>query len=147
MVKVIDGNIFDTKARILAHQVNCKGVMNSGVARQVKERHPLAYRTYSMLPKELGKISIVDVHSTRKIANLYAQDSYGYDGKQYTDLAALNSCFQELNAYAKERGYVIAMPYGIGCGLGGADWKEVQKMIEDIFEVDVELWRLKNKTN
>ena len=35
MIKVIPGNLFDSEAQILAHQVNCKGVMGSGVAKEV----------------------------------------------------------------------------------------------------------------
>lgn len=142
MIKIIKGDVFDTNARIIAHQVNCQGVMESGVAKQVRERYPELYKRYVRYPKVLGTVFIFDVHSLRKIANLYAQDQYGYDGKIYTDMEALRMCFQTLNDFAKEHKYTIAMPYKIACGLGGANWDEVYNMIEDIFEVDVELWRL-----
>ncbi len=46
MIKIIDGNLFDTKAKIIAHQVNCRGVMGSGVALQIKERYPYVYEMY-----------------------------------------------------------------------------------------------------
>ena len=38
MIQIIEGNLFDSNAHIIAHQVNCQGVMGSGVAKQVKER-------------------------------------------------------------------------------------------------------------
>ena len=37
-IKIIDGNLFDSKAKIIAHQVNCQGKMNSGVAKEVRQR-------------------------------------------------------------------------------------------------------------
>ena len=39
-IKIIDGNLFDSKAKIIAHQVNCQGKMNSGVAKEVRQRYP-----------------------------------------------------------------------------------------------------------
>ena len=37
MIKIINGDLFDTDANIICHQVNCKGKMGSGVALQVKK--------------------------------------------------------------------------------------------------------------
>ena len=46
MIKIIEGNLFDTTAPIIAHQVNCKGVMGSGIARQVKKYDQLVFEQY-----------------------------------------------------------------------------------------------------
>ena len=79
----------------------------------------------------------------RIYANLFAQKSYGYDGKQYTDINSLRKCFENLRSYAVLENMSIAMPYKIGCVRGGANWEEVHQMIEDIFyDCNVELWRL-----
>ena len=48
MVQVIEGNLFDSHAHIIAHQVNCQGAMNSGVAKQVRERFPHVFEMYKM---------------------------------------------------------------------------------------------------
>ena len=37
MVTFHNGNILDSGADIICHQVNCRGVMGSGVAKQIKE--------------------------------------------------------------------------------------------------------------
>lgn len=82
-------------------------------------------------------------NSNLSIANMFAQDKYGYDGKQYTSYEALQSCFEQLRDYAKLKNVTIAMPYGLGSVRGGADWNVVEKMIIDtFFDVDVEIWRL-----
>ena len=38
MIKIIDGDLFTSKANFIVHQVNCQGVMGSGVAAQVVEK-------------------------------------------------------------------------------------------------------------
>lgn len=164
MIKVIDGDLFDTKAEIIAHQVNCQGVMGSGVALQIKKKYPYVYEEYQKIADiyMLGKIQILPTYPTvllsnppklgsidgKFICNLFGQDTYGCDGKQYTDLSALKNGFELLrnkvtNPKSEYYKFTIAMPYKIGCVRGGADWNLVYKMIKDIFEdCDVELWRL-----
>lgn len=145
MVKIINGDLFDSKANIIAHQVNCQGVMGSGVALQVKQKYPNVYEGYKRIcnGKMLGKIQLIPINSHKQmICNIFGQDSCGYDGRQYTSIEALSQCFRELAYFATKNKYTIAMPYGIGCVRGGADWNKVYQMIEDIF-VDgiVELWK------
>lgn len=145
MIKIIDGNLFDTKADVIAHQVNLQKRMGSGVAKQVREKFPDVYEHYKNHDGFLGEVTLAipgDDDDDPIIANLYAQDKYGYDGKQYTNMEALRHCFIQLNDYAKENNYTVAMPHKIGSVRGGAKWSEVKKMIEEIFvDVDVELWR------
>lgn len=40
MIKHIKGDIFQSSADVILHQVNCQGVMGSGVAKQVREKYP-----------------------------------------------------------------------------------------------------------
>lgn len=166
MIKIIDGDLFSTDAKFICHQVNCQGKMASGVALQVKNKFPNVYNEYVKACADsedmLGKIQIVPVNSEwngydcgsllipggeQFVCNLFAQNNYGYDGKQYTDIDALNQCFTKLDwlVHEKNNNFMakIAMPYKIGCCRGGADWSEVYKMIEDTFvDCEVELWRL-----
>lgn len=164
MIEIIEGNIFDTKAKFIAHQVNCQKKMGSGVALQVKKRYPHVYEEYMKVCSSdmLGQVQIIPInkkylgydsgsltvpYTEQYICNLFAQNSYGYDGKQYTSIDALRKCFATLNRITHEKNNnfdaTIAMPYRIGCVRGGADWKEVYHMMEAIFsDCEVELWRL-----
>ena len=45
-VIIKEGNVFDSDADIICHQVNCQGVMGSGVAKEVRERFPNVYEQY-----------------------------------------------------------------------------------------------------
>ncbi len=44
--EIIEGNLFDTDAKFICHQVNCMGKMGSGVALQVRQRFPHVYEEY-----------------------------------------------------------------------------------------------------
>ena len=151
-IKVIDGNITQTTAPYICHQVNCQGRMNSGVAKAIRERFPDAYHDYITTCRNpdrghvtglLGTLRITAIPGGPKICHMFAQDRYGYDGQRYTNYDAFFSCLNTL-AEIILRGSTIAMPYGIGCGLGGGDWDVIYPMIESVLGQDytVELWRL-----
>ena len=150
-ITIIDGDLFTTEANVICHQTNCQGVMGSGVAKGIKERYPEAYRQYRSLcnktfPKDklLGHAQAVHIYDEKKtIYNLFGQEKYGYDGKQYTSHEALEKCFKYV-VENKADGDIFAMPYRIGCDRGGGDWNIVYKMIEDIFvDCEVILYRWK----
>lgn len=71
------------------------------------------------------------------IANLFGQVDYGTD-KQYTDLEnGLFPALRHLHEVVKESELShIAIPYGMGCGLGGANWDDVYNFILDEFGGD-----------
>lgn len=150
MVKIIEGNLFDTKANIICHQCNCQGVMGSGVAAEVKRRYPEVFKAYRKDYEEgklvLGYVNFAQASTGQILANLCGQEKYGYDGKQYTHYDKLQECFNNVVFYAKEnfeKKPVVAFPYLMSCHRGGGDWNVVSKMIEDTFQdFEVEIWKL-----
>lgn len=171
MIKIIDGNIFDSKANFIVHQVNCQSVMGSGVALQVAERYPhveVEYRKYlnhckknkieplgtaQYVPTECWALVMVDTmknnnitafdNNYQYIVNLFGQKDYGI-GEQHTNLKAMKNAFIDIKNKAEKIGATVAMPYRIGSCRGGADWNEVYTIIKKVFEksdVDVEIWR------
>ena len=46
MIQYYNGSIFDSKADILCHQVNCQGAFGYGIAGQVKKLFPEVEQTY-----------------------------------------------------------------------------------------------------
>lgn len=152
MVTIKTGNVFDSTAEFICHQVNCQGKMNSGVAKEVRQRYPKVYRNYvrdcesaadshTLLGNAIGYF--VD-NGDRCIVNCFGQDTYGYDGQQYTNVEALKKALSSVAVTAKVTKCKVAMPYKIGCVRGGADWdNEVYPMIQEVFkDVDCELWKL-----
>lgn len=46
MIKIIDGDLLASTTDIIAHQVNCKGAFNSGVARAIREYDVQVFHDY-----------------------------------------------------------------------------------------------------
>ena len=43
MIKIIDGDLLTSNTDIIAHQVNCKGAFNSGVAKAIRDYDAQVY--------------------------------------------------------------------------------------------------------
>ena len=137
MIKHIKCDIFESGADIICHQVNCQGVMGSGIAKQVRQRYPWVYAHYKYLCNEetpdelLGVIEEVYINEIQMIINIFGQKDFGYDGKCYTDYDKLKSALETIKTYHNNKS--IAIPYLMGCHRGGGDWNIVYKMIEEVF--------------
>ena len=143
MIKHIKCDIFESGADVICHQVNCQGVMGSGIAKQVRERYPWVYGTYKNfcigVAEEhkakpeimLGTSLPVYIDENRVIENLFGQEKYGYDSNCYTNYEKLKDALHTVKLRHSNK--TIAIPYKIGCARGGGDWNIVCKMIEDIF--------------
>lgn len=153
--QIYNGNIFDSVADVICHQVNCQGVMGAGIALQIKKRYPIVYEKYkeycdsNPLYNILGTAQIVQVDRFTFVANLFAQETYGKlkPGTTYTNYTALKNAFIDISINADKYGYrSIAIPYGIGCGLAGGDWDKVWGIINEVFmftSLSVQVWRLR----
>lgn len=137
MINHVKGDIFKSDADIIIHQVNCQGVMGSGVAKQVKDKYPhvyVHYREYckDFTPEEmLGTVFMIPIdNKPRFIANFFSQNNFGYDGNCYTSYEAFEKCLLYMKKNYSE--FSMAIPYLIGCRRGGGSWEKIYKMIEDI---------------
>lgn len=154
MLKYINGDILtpvldnSTRKVLVCHQVNCQGVMGSGLARQVKIQCPEAYDSYIQTVREnnkqcLGQVDTVYIPSKNfTIANIFGQYNYGM-GKQQTNYQALDYALDTIGLCLSE--YLIRFPYLMGCYRGGGNWEIVEKMIMDKLAwrgIDVEIWKL-----
>ena len=150
MVNIVDGDLLNATEDIICHQTNCQGVMGSGIALQIKKEFPLAYGKYAILCNKysnkrsilLGQIQIVDC-GNKCVASIFGQEKYGRD-KVYTNYQALYKGIKELVQVAKSENKSIAMPYKIGCGSAGGDWKIVLLMLNEItkdLEYNITLYR------
>ena len=148
------GNLLDAQTDVIAHQVNCQGVMGSGVAKYIREKWANVYTAYKAeydlftdLNKPLlGNCQLVQVNDHQYVANLFGQNKYGYDSKRYTSYdgiydALINLAFQMENNNINS----IAFPYRMSSDRGGADWNVILAMIESVFkdtDITIEIWKL-----
>lgn len=131
------GDIFKGYTNIIAHQVNCQGVMGKGIAYTIKNNYPKVYEEFLSFSKNesslLGRAQIVNCKN-KYICNLYSQEYYGNNKSTvYTSYDALRKSLTALKDYAKSKDLVVGLPYGIGCGLANGDWNTVSNIIEEVF--------------
>jgi O-acetyl-ADP-ribose deacetylase (regulator of RNase III) len=148
MVNIIQGNSFNSTAKVICHQCNCQGVMGSGVAAEVKKRYPHVYNEYRNDYEKgllkLGYVNFANATSDQVIANMCGQEKYGYDGKQYTSYDNLRQCLNTVKEYMINNNIdTVAFPYMMSCCRGGGNWNVVYQMIENVFtDCNVEIWKL-----
>lgn len=139
MINIKEENILNATEDIICQQVNCRGVMGSGLAIQIKEKYPEVYEEYkhiccNLKPEQLlGLAQIVDCKDGKSICNIFGQLDYGVKTQQTSYSAlwnGLDSIFNTIKSYGKHNKKSVAIPYRIGCGLGGGDWDVVYKIIE-----------------
>lgn len=144
------GNLLESDCDYICHQVNCQGKMNSGIAKQIREKWPIVYNKYMMeyfnsLPELLfGDIQIIglvenECDTCQHVINMFSQYNYGYDGKRYTSYDAFWSCLDKIKDTVP-KGSKMGFPRGIGCGLGGANWNIIFEMINEVLGKDYEVF-------
>jgi len=138
-VKKVKGDLFKSKAGIIAHGCNCQGAMGSGIASQVRKKYPHVYNRYihdavNGDGLELGTVQFVATDDTRTqfIANCMTQENYGIIKRQ-VNYEAVYTCFEELRDFADKNDIDdVALPQ-IGAGLGGGDWHIILAILESVF--------------
>lgn len=155
------GNIVDTDAKWILHQVNCKGQMNSGVAKAIKDKWPITETIYKQACKTFEDKYLMGLSYPcyvqyqpyqQRVIHLFGQYDFGYDGKQYTSYDALNKALIDFVEYhydlddeaTTEQERTIAIPWRMGCGRGGGNWEIVMTMIEQAFkdyDGTIEFWK------
>lgn len=139
MINYINANLLDSDCNYICHQVNCCAKMGSGVAKQIRDKWPEVFSEYIKVSNKyaLGRVQVVKLEKPnipmQRVVNMFAQEGYGYNGKKYTSYDAFWDCLNELKEIIPERA-TVAFPYKIGCGLGGANWEIIEKMIDIVFK-------------
>ena len=86
MVTYKQGNLLNSGCNIICHQVNCQGVMGSGIALEIRNRFPEAYATFRKTflngGNKLGAIDIV--YETQDNMMIAAIDVLNRRGVNYT---------------------------------------------------------------
>lgn len=117
----------------IAHQANCMCTMGSGVAKALREAFPEIYEADCQTERgdynKLGSLSWT-FNEHGMMFNLYGQFNYGYDGSQFTDLAALENSMQIMKLFLDAANVTkVGLPR-LGCVLAGAKWEDVEAIIE-----------------
>jgi len=133
-VKIIQGDLLNSKEDIILHQVNLQGYMAAGVAYQIAKKYPSVEKEYiDYLNKKLGEVVFAKTN-TYVVGNCFSQN---YDFT--TNYKALEECLIKVKNYMNNNKLTsVAIPYKYGCGIASGDWEKVKQIFEEIF-YDLEL--------
>jgi O-acetyl-ADP-ribose deacetylase (regulator of RNase III) len=148
MIEYYNGDIFDSDADIIVHQVNCVGTFGCGIAKKIKKKYPTCMREYFDMidnvkkngknPHSLLGLCCISFYEENKaIAHLFGQ----YD--EYTDHEALRDSLVKLRTFCEMFDYSVAIPYNMGCGLAGGNWSIIEDIIDTVFKdskLKVQIW-------
>lgn len=128
------GDITQVTKGIIVHQVNCQGVMGSGVAKALYTKWPEVkkqFLKYSTVPNEdlLGVIQNVWISDELVVVNGFSQFDYGTSSRRYTSYDAVDNVFRQVAYLQRQLDLSVYVPYSYGCGLGGGDWNIVETII------------------
>lgn len=146
-VKTVYGSVLNkttsSSIELVVQQVNCLGVMGAGLAKCVRnDITDEKFENYKQLciktsAKDLlGKVLLIPSKSVKNriYANIFAQENIGTNQIQ-TDYTALKTGLAKINKLAKDKGYIVKLPYKLGCGLAGGDWNIVYSIINEVCDV------------
>ena len=143
---VVGGDLLEAEEEIIVHQTNCTSTVAGGLAKIIFERHPAANTYERGEHRELGSISRHDSYRqnerSRIIINMNAQLTAGMPRGESTRnrerqvrLDAFKRCLAELGSFMRsQETRKVAMPYLIGCDLGGGDWQSYREALEEFAE-------------
>ena len=129
------GDIVHMNSGIICHQVNCRGVMGAGLARNIREEYPKVYKDYMLAYQaghlQLGNVVISKIKKHLYIASICGQNDYGRNvSNQYTDYKAITEGLERVQKFSNDNKVCpIYVPHHMGCGLGGGEWHMILNCI------------------
>ena len=125
MVKVLIGDLFESKAQTIVNTVNCVGVMGKGVALEFKKRFPEMFDDYEQRCKggevKLGRPYLYKSLVPPWILNFPTKDHW----RSVASLEAIVEGFKYLLQHYQEWGITSMAVPPLGCGQGQLEWRVV----------------------
>jgi O-acetyl-ADP-ribose deacetylase (regulator of RNase III)/uncharacterized protein YwgA len=125
MVKVLVGDLFDSKAQTLVNTVNCVGVMGKGVALEFKKRLPEMFEDYEQRCRrrevKLGRPYLFKRLVPPWILNFPTKDHW----RSVANLNAIVEGLRHLLQHYKEWEITSLAVPPLGCGQGQLEWRVV----------------------
>lgn len=146
----VSGDLLDITSGMIIHGCNAQGVMGSGIALQLKNKHPGMFSTY------VNDVNLWSQKGTRRhdclgAVSWYVEDDlvigscitqlfYGKDGALYVSYDAVDSCAMDVNAMLKSGEFTELHIPKIGAGLGGGSWSVISEILTHRIEVPIICW-------
>lgn len=143
MIKVLIGNIFDSKAKTLVNTVNCVGIMGKGIAKEFKTKYPDMYKQYKRKCErneiKTGEPYIYNDLKGARIINFPTKGHWKNNAKLDDIIKGLDIFIENYKEWGIKS---IAFP-PLGCGNGQLDWEYVGPIIYNKLknlDIDIEVY-------
>lgn len=140
MLKHIKGNLIDLAEAghfdVIVHGCNCQNVMGSGIAKELRARHPGVFDADTKAAQQwqhpIAKLGNFSIYSTQAnhpfvVINAYTQVHYLPRGVDHFEYESFYLILRKLSILGSVR---FGFPY-IGMGLAGGDETKILKLLED----------------
>jgi len=128
-MKILVGDILQSKAQTLVNTVNCAGIMGKGIALEFKKRFPKMFEDYAeRCERREVKLGVPYLYRTLlppHIINFPTKDHW----KSVSRLADIERGLQHLLGHYKDWGVTSLAVPPLGCGNGQLEWKGVGPLI------------------
>lgn len=133
-------DILDVQKGIIVHQIN-PFVMGAGLALRIRKQFPEHYEDFKLWRRAnqgtngegaLGQLVVTTHYEPLYIIGMCAQKEYGFAKKEYTRYDAFETCLKSVDYLAIRYDTKLYIPYMIGCGLAGGEWRLVLHIITQI---------------
>lgn len=143
------GNLLDIDRGHIVQGCNAQGVMNKGLAKQVRQKYPEVFSDYMRIHGteglDLGTAYPFCPTPYLVVWNAITQEYFGTTGRNCS-YDAVQSCFEQINIacadlYDTGIAQEIHIPM-IGSGLAGGNWQIIREIIEQTVTFPTTLWIL-----
>lgn len=125
---------------IILHQVNCMGVMGTGIAKAIRDKYPVVFSAYTKhcfgkTPWSLlGNFQLVQVSQDLYIGNVFGQQRYGRSTRQ-TDYDAVQESLIQMRVDIHPHLEHLPIFYPkMGCVNAGGDWNIVSAILNECLD-------------
>lgn len=144
-IKIIKGNIWNTKCQVVVNTVNCVGVMGAGIALEAKLRYPDMFEKYKEICKakqlNIGQLWLYTKSQPYWILNFPTKTDWNLPSKESYIIDGLKK-FRE--TYKEKSIKSIAFPI-LGGLNGGLDENLVinimQEFLSDLNDIEIEIYQ------
>lgn len=133
-VTEIKGDLLKITEGVIFHQVNCMGV-TGGLAGALRRTFPDAFDAYLVSVKSFSCLgtAVFGKHNGIMLCHIFGQDKPGPNTDIASVRSALSMARSRLSGSEKWKNSATYFPCMMGCGLGGGNWDEYRKLIEEFF--------------
>jgi O-acetyl-ADP-ribose deacetylase (regulator of RNase III) len=146
MLRLINGNLFDSDAEALVNPVNTFGIMGKGIARQFKKRYPENFQLYAEACR-YGEVKIGEMFVTKEGGRLIINFPTKEHWRNPSYIEWIEDGLYDLKAFLiEEKVKSVAIP-ALGVGNGGLKWSAVRELIIAILcdmDADITVYKPQN---